>query len=76
VPFITPGLPEFAAIAALAATLAKAPRSLGASAALQARVARLYELSAEEFGHVLGTFPLVPVEEREAAMAAFCGPTR
>jgi hypothetical protein len=40
-------------------------------AALQALAARLYGLSAEEFRHVVGTFPLVPLVERRAAIEAF-----
>ena len=39
-----------------------------AFARLQALVAALYQLSAAEFGHILGTFPLIPREERDAAM--------
>jgi hypothetical protein len=40
-------------------------------ARLNARVARLYELSEEELTHVLATFPLVPQADRDAAMRAF-----
>jgi hypothetical protein len=40
-------------------------------AALEARVARLYQLSEAEFSHVLDTFPLVPMDERAAALQAF-----
>jgi len=39
-----------------------------AFARLNARVAALYQLSAEEFEHILGTFPLIPLEERQAAL--------
>ena len=39
-----------------------------AFAILNARVAKLYQLSAEEFRHILDTFPLVALEERDAAM--------
>jgi hypothetical protein len=45
-------------------------------AALQAEVARLYQLSATEFRHVLDTFPLIPTEERERAFAAFIAGVR
>jgi hypothetical protein len=38
---------------------------------LQALAARAYKLSAEEFSHVLGTFPLVPERERAAALREF-----
>jgi hypothetical protein len=41
------------------------------AAALQARVARLYQLTADEFAHVLDTFPLVSREERDRAMTAY-----
>jgi Eco57I restriction-modification methylase len=42
-----------------------------ALAALNARVAELYQLSAAEFGHVLGTFPLVDVADRDEALRVF-----
>ena len=42
-----------------------------ALARLNALVASVYQLTEAEFRHVLGTFPLVPLEEREAAMRAF-----
>jgi hypothetical protein len=42
-----------------------------AFAALQALVARLYQLSAAEFDHVLSTFPLVPKEVRAGALARY-----
>jgi len=38
---------------------------------LQARVAKLYQLTDDEFAHVLGTFPLIPKEDRDRAMAEF-----
>jgi hypothetical protein len=41
------------------------------AARLQARVARLYQLSTAEFCHVLATFPLVPKEDRDAALGVF-----
>jgi hypothetical protein len=34
-------------------------------------VARAYELNEQEFAHVLGTFPLVDVADREAALRKF-----
>ncbi len=40
-------------------------------ARLNARVAHLYQLTTEEFEHVLSTFPLVPREERDAALQEF-----
>jgi N-6 DNA Methylase/Eco57I restriction-modification methylase len=42
-----------------------------AFAILNARVAALYQLSADEFHHILDTFPLVAVEERDAAFRSF-----
>jgi hypothetical protein len=42
-----------------------------AFAILNARVAALYQLSADEFRHVLDTFPLVAIEERDEAFRAF-----
>jgi hypothetical protein len=57
-------------IAALARHLARAPDA-DAAAHLDACVARLYGLTGEEFSHVVGTFPLVPLEERAAALRAY-----
>jgi hypothetical protein len=57
-------------IAGLAATVART----GTAEALhriQAHAARLYQLSAVEFEHVLASFPLVPIEERQAALRSF-----
>jgi hypothetical protein len=47
------------------------PNDPGSVAEMHAAAAEAYELTAEEFGHVLGTFPLVPEQERRAAFAAF-----
>jgi hypothetical protein len=64
--------PAYRAIADLAATLIAARGEAGdARMALQAEVARLYALTVEEYAHVLGTFPLVPSEERDGALDAF-----
>ena len=61
VPFVATGSVAFADIASLAARLAtQADREV--SAALQARVAHLYGIPREEFRHILGTFPLIPLE--------------
>jgi hypothetical protein len=57
-------------IAGLARRLARAPAP-SAFARLNAQVGRIYRLSREEFAHVLETFPLVPREERDQALAAF-----
>jgi hypothetical protein len=47
-----------------------------AAARLQATVAALYQLTIAEFEYVLGTFPLVNREEREAALRVFATETR
>lgn len=60
----------FREIAALARLLSRRG-SPDAFARLNARVAELYQLSRAEFEHVLGTFPLIPLAEREVAMKAF-----
>lgn len=60
----------FREIAALARRLASRPDPT-ASARLQAEVAALYQLSPAELEHVLDTFPLIPREERNAALACF-----
>ena len=60
----------FRAIAATARQLARRadPASL---AHLNAHIARLYQLSREEFEHVVNTFPLIPREERDRALREF-----
>ena len=60
----------FEEIAGLARQLGRRPDP-GALAQLNGRVAVLYQLSREEFAHILGTFPLVPHEDRAAALTAF-----
>ncbi len=57
-------------IAALAKLLTRA-RIPHARARLNARVAALYQLTGEQFEHILKTFPLVPAEERAEALALF-----
>jgi hypothetical protein len=42
--------------------------NLTALATLNARVAQLYQLTRDEFAHVLSTFPLIAAGEREAAL--------
>ena len=61
-------------IAALARMLARRPSS-PAFARLQARVAELYQLTADEFAHILSTFPLIPQAERDAAFRLFATET-
>jgi hypothetical protein len=58
----------FRTIGAIARLLARRD-DRSAFARLQALVAEVYQLSREEFEHVLGTFPLVPKEVREEALA-------
>jgi len=57
-------------VAALARLLTR--RADGRAAArLQALVAGLYQLSVPEFAHVVGTFPLIRAEAREAALKTY-----
>jgi hypothetical protein len=67
------GAPEVAAVARLARRLAADPTDFESMARLQATAARLYELDADAFAHVLATFPLIDPALREAAMRAFIG---
>jgi len=60
----------FTEIAALGRLLTKR-FDRDAFAILNARVAALYQLSTEEFRHVLDTFPLVAAEDRDASFRAF-----
>jgi hypothetical protein len=57
-------------IAALARLLARGFDD-NVYARLNARVAAVYQLRLEEFAHVLGTFPLVLRDQRDAALRAF-----
>ena len=61
----------FRELSGLASSLARSP-SIPAAARLQAVAASLYGLSKDQFPHVLDTFPLVPSDQRKAAMQAFC----
>jgi hypothetical protein len=58
-------------IAALARILSRR-RDPIVAACLQARVAAVYQLTTEEFAHVLSTFPLVPQTQRDEALDVFC----
>ena len=60
----------FREIAALARVLARRDDA-AAFARLNARVAELYQLSRAEFEHVLRTFPLIPIEDRNRALKTF-----
>jgi hypothetical protein len=59
-------------IAALARRLSRRP-TLEDWAHLNARVAKLYQLTVEDFAHVLETFPLIDRTDRDAALASFRG---
>jgi hypothetical protein len=61
----------FAAIADLARAAADRKGAADGLSELQARVAHLYGLDADDFAHVLDTFPIVPASVRGAALAAF-----
>jgi hypothetical protein len=61
-------------IATLARLLVRR-RDTSALARLNARVAELYQLSRAEFEHILSTFPLISVTERQEALRAFLGET-
>jgi len=61
-------------IAGLARLLARR-RDPAALARLNARVAALYQLTAEEFDHILKTFPLIPSEERQDTLKMFLAET-
>jgi hypothetical protein len=65
----------FREIGALARRLSRR-NDRAASARLQATVAALYQLSGAEFAHVLGTFPLIPKEERDLACDAYAAAVR
>ncbi|MGH9147606.1 MAG: hypothetical protein ACRD1Q_12915, partial [Vicinamibacterales bacterium] len=72
VPHLGPGDSLFNEIATLAVTLSKADDTWTPEhAQLQSAVAQAYELSAQEFGHVLNTFPLIPSADRRAALRTF-----
>lgn len=72
VPRPADGTAVYGELADLAARLAARPPDAASLAArVQALAARLYGLDVDEFRHVLGTFPLVPAEDRAAAEAAF-----
>jgi len=60
----------FREIAALARLLGRRSEP-AALACLHARVAEIYQLTTAEFEHVLGTFPIIPREERDAALRLY-----
>ena len=52
-------------------TGARAVEEMDEYVELQALVARLYGLTADEFAHVVSTFPLIPIELRQAVVQRF-----
>jgi hypothetical protein len=62
-------------IAAIARLLSRRHDS-AAFARLNTHVARLYQLNAAEFEHILGTFPLIPVDMRGKTLRLFVSETR
>jgi hypothetical protein len=70
VPRLSPGSAEFHEISSLARALSRGPAP-NEAAQLQAAAATAYQLTLEEFRHVLTTFPLVPESERASALDAF-----
>lgn len=74
VPVIREGHPLFNELRELADTLTRgagAVEEMAEYAQLQALCAHAYGLSATQFKHILGTFPLVPEAVRAATLAAF-----
>lgn len=73
IPMPPPASVEFKTLAACARRMAADPGDDATLARLQGLAARLYEMDAGSFAHVLQTFPLVDARLREAAMTAFIG---
>jgi hypothetical protein len=71
VPRFSSGSPAFRAIVALTERVIATPGDLATRSELQAYVGHAYRLRSVEFQYVLDTFPLVPLDERQAAMEAF-----
>jgi uncharacterized membrane-anchored protein len=61
----------FGEVVALSRGLAADPADVAAAARLQARAARLYDMTQPEFQHVLDSFPLIAMADRAAAMREF-----
>jgi hypothetical protein len=74
VPLLGPSHPLFARMATLSAALedgAGPVEDMDEHAELQAIVAGRYGLSADDFSHILSTFPLVPAATRQRALDRF-----
>ena len=65
----------FREIAAFGRLLAQRRNPI-ALATMNARVAELYQLSVAEFEHILDTFPLIPLADRQAALRVFASGSR
>jgi hypothetical protein len=68
------GTPGERRIARLAERLTRQPAASGVHAALQAAVARLYDLDTKTFARILEGFPLVPDRDRTLALGALNRP--
>jgi len=75
VPRPSPGSHAFTAVVRLAREASRPESDGAARVRLHARAARLYGLDRDDLLHVLGTFPLVPIEERDAVLSAFSSGT-
>jgi len=74
VPRLEPTNRIYRRLSALAETLMHSPSNAESQpeyAELQALVARAYELSEDDFSHVLATFPLIPKSIRDDCLAVF-----
>jgi len=74
VPVVRLGHPLFTRLAALAGALMSGSQPVDATpeyAELQALAARLYGLTAQEFEHILSTFPLIASDTKSEALAIF-----
>lgn len=72
VPVVRPGAPAFDRLHALAAAIARSStpvEEMEEYAELQSIAARLYGLTADDFAHVLETFPLVPRQTKFRSLA-------
>jgi hypothetical protein len=75
-PLVERGSSEFARLMELSRSLTAAtdpPEKMPEYVELQALVARLYGLTSADFAHILNTFPLIPLDVRDAALAHFSG---
>jgi len=61
---------QFKDVALLARRMSERPSAFE-MARLQALAAKAYELTLEEFRHIVSTFPLIPAAERDAALDEF-----